>query len=214
MKKAVKKKVTLPIFSRAGEKVGDVEVTEALFAAEVKPHLLHTAAEAYLANQRQGTTWTKTRSEVSGSTAKLFRQKGTGRARAGSRRSPTRVGGGAAFGPQPRDYRRRLPKKVRRQALCGALSSRAAAGDIRILESLELEKISTKAVVALLEALGLEEDVLLITDTPSEVLRKSARNLRGLMLARAEELNAYEVMRHHHLLFTKEGLSRLQEVMG
>jgi len=209
----VEKKVALPLLSPTGEQVGEVEVSGVLFGAEVKPQLLHAAVEAHLAGQRQGNASTKTRSYVAGSTRKLYRQKGTGRARAGSRRSPTRVGGGIAFGPLPRDYRQRLPKKVRRQALLGALSSRAVAGEIKVLDTLKLDQISTKAVAGLLEALGMGAEVLLVTDNPDEILRKSARNLPNLTLARAEDLNAYEVLRYPHLLFTREGLARLQEVV-
>jgi large subunit ribosomal protein L4 len=213
-KEVAEKKISLEVLSQTGEQMGEVEVSSALFGAEVKPHLLYAAMEAYLANQRQGNASTKTRSEVAGSRIKLFRQKGTGKARAGSRRSPTRVHGGIAFGPSPRDYRQRVPKKVRRQALRGALSSRAAAGEISVLDSLSLEEISTRAVAGLLDALKVESEVLLVVDKADDALMKSARNLPQLTLARAEDLNALEVMRHGRLVFTREGLSRLQEVMA
>ncbi len=209
-----KQRPALPVFSPAGEKVGEVEVLAEVFAAPVKPKALHAAAVGYLANRRQGNASTKTRGEMAGSTRKLFRQKGTGRARMGSRRSPVRVGGGAVFGPLPRDYRQRLPERMRRQALLGALSSRAAAGEIRVLESLSLPEISTKAVAVLLKSLGAEERVLLVADEPDEILRKSTRNIAGLTLARAADLNAYELLRHRHVLFTKAGLSRLQEALS
>lgn len=205
-------KVALPVFSTSGEKVGEVEVNGEIFAAEVKPHLLHAAAEAYLANQRQGTAATKTRGEVAGSTRKLFRQKGTGRARVGSRRSPTRAGGGVAFGPLPRDYSHKLPRKMRRQALYGALSSRTAAGEIRVLDSLSLSEISTKTVAQAMTALKAARGVLLVIGQPDDVLLKSTRNLAEVTLARAEDLNAYGVMRCRELLFTRDGLARLQEM--
>jgi len=205
--------VALPVFSPGGEHLGETPARREVFAAKVNPHLLHAAVVAHLAGQRQGTASTKTRGKVAGSTRKLFRQKGTGRARMGSRRSPIRVGGGTIFGPLPREYHQRLPRKVRRQALCGALSSRAAAGEIGVLDSLALEKISTKTVAHLLKALGREDGVLLITDEPDEALCKSARNLPMVKLARATDLNVYEVLRHRYLLFTREGLSRLQEAL-
>lgn len=221
MSEVKENKIALPVFSAQGVQVGEIEVSPALFAAAPRPQVLQAAAEAYLANQRQGNAATKTRGEVAGSTRKLYRQKGTGRARAGSRRSPTRVGGGVAFGPLPRDYRQRLPQKVRRLALFGALSDRAAAGEIKVLDALALEKISTKTIAALLEALGLtaalkrdQPVALLVTDTPDEVLRRSARNIPGLALGRAADLNAYAVLQFRHLLFTREGLARLQEVFG
>jgi large subunit ribosomal protein L4 len=208
-----KKKITLPVFSGAGDQVGELEVSGALFGVEVKPQVLDAAVLAYLANQRQGTADTKERGEVAGSARKLYRQKGTGRARAGSRRSPTRVGGGVIFGPTPRDYRQRLPKKVRRQALNQALSSLAGAGEIKVLDALALEGISTKSVAEMIRALGLEnEKVLLITGKADEILSKSARNIEKLAMVRAEDLNAYVALRFRHLLFTREGLDRLQEV--
>jgi len=208
------KKLMLPVYAMNGDQVGEVEVSGEFFAATVAPKLMHDAVLAYLANQRQGNAATKERGEVAGSTRKLFRQKGTGRARAGSRRSPTRVGGGVAFGPHPRDYRQRLPKKVRRQALCGALTSRATSGEIRVLDSLTLDRISTKTVAEMLKALGLTDDTLLVTGKPDDTLMKSARNIEKLQLARAEDLNTYEVLFHHTLLFTREGLSRIQEVLA
>jgi len=203
----------LPVFSGAGDQVGELEVSGALFGVEVKPQVLDAAVVAYLANQRQGTADTKERGEVAGSARKLFRQKGTGRARAGSRRSPTRVGGGIIFGPTPRDYRQRLPKKLRRQALNQALSSLAGAGEIKVLDALALEGISTRSVAEMIRALGLEnEKVLLITGKADEILSKSARNIEKLAMVRAEDLNAYVALRFRHLLFTREGLDRLQEV--
>jgi large subunit ribosomal protein L4 len=215
------KKLVLPLFSPQGEQVGEIAAQEAIFGVEVKPHLLHVAVEAYLANQRQGNASTKTRGEVHGSARKLFRQKGTGRARMGTARSPMRVGGGIAMGPRPHDFRQRLSQKARHQALLSALSSRVAAGEIKVLDTLPLEEISTKAMAELLKALGLtaalESDkavVLLITDEGNEILQKSARNIPGLNLSRAVDLNTYEVLRHRLLLFTKEGLNRVQEALA
>jgi len=212
------KKIVLPIFSPQGKQVGEIAAKEEIFGLEVKPHLLQVAVETYLANQRQGNASTKTRGEVHGSAKKLFRQKGTGRARMGTARSPVRVGGGIALGPRPHDFRQRLPKKARQQALFCALSSRAAAGEVKVLDAFTLEEISTKAVAEMLKALGLtaalESDkavALLITDEGNEILQKSARNVPGLTLTRAADLNPYEVLRHGLLLFTKEGLNRVQE---
>jgi len=207
-------KVTLPVVSVSGEQVGDIEVSAKLFGAEVKEHLVHEVVLAYLANQRQGTAATKTRGEVAGSTRKLYRQKGTGRARAGSRKSPTRKGGGVIFGPEPRSYRQNLPKQVRRQALCSALTVKTTEGEIHVLDALELNEISTKAVADIVKALEMEDGVMLITDTPDEILGKSTRNLASLKLIRAQDLNTYEVLNSKHILFTKEGLDKIQEVLA
>jgi large subunit ribosomal protein L4 len=210
--------MVFPLLAANGEKVGEIAVNEAVFGVEVKSQLIQAAVESYLANQRQGTASTKTRGEVAGSSKKMFRQKGTGRARMGTIRSPMRVGGGIALGPRPRDYRQSLPKKMRRQALLCALSSKAAAGDIKVLDTPGLSEISTKAMAELLRALdlgaALESDravTLLIADEPDEILWKSTRNLPGLKLTRAADLNPYEVLRYQCLLFTKDGISRVQE---
>jgi large subunit ribosomal protein L4 len=208
------KKVTLPVFASDGSEVGEVEVSSALFAADVPKQVIHDAVEAYLANQRQGNADTKERGEVAGSTKKLYKQKGTGRARVGSRRSPTRVHGGTVFGPHPHSFRIRLPKKIRRQALCGALTTRATAGEIKVLDVLQLEAISTKVVAGVLNNLGLDETTLLIIDQPNEILTKSARNIERLEMVRAADLNTYQTLLYRKLLFTREGLNRIQEVLA
>lgn len=208
------KKVTLPVFAADGSQVGDVEVSPALFAAEVPKQVILDTVQAYLANQRQGNADTKERGEVAGSTKKLFRQKGTGRARVGSRRSPTRVHGGTVFGPHPHSFRIRLPKKVRRQALVGALTARATAGEIKVLDALQLDAISTKRVAGVLDALGLGQATLLIVDQADEILTKSARNIERLQMVRATDLNTYQALYNRAILFTREGLTRIQEVLA
>jgi large subunit ribosomal protein L4 len=215
------KKIVLPLFSPKGEQVGEIAANDAVFGVEVKAHLLQVAVEAYLVNQRQGNANTKTRGEVQGSARKLFRQKGTGRARMGTARSPMRVGGGIAMGPRTHEFRQHLPKKARQQALLCALSSRAAAGEIKVVDALALNEISTRVIAEMLQALGLGKALksdkavaLLITDENNEILQKSARNLPGLKLTRAADLNTYEVLRHGLLLFTKEGLNRVQEALA
>jgi large subunit ribosomal protein L4 len=208
------KKIMLPVFSMAGVQVGEVEASAVLFGAEVSESVLREATLAYLNNQREGNAHSKERGEVAGSTKKLFRQKGTGRARVGSSRSPTRVHGGTVFGPRHHDFRVRLPKKVRRAALCSALSARTGAGEVRVLDAFRLEGVSTKTVAEMLKALGLTQRTLMVCDQADDTLLLSTRNIEKLQLARAQDLNAYEVLLAPSLLFTREGLTRIQEAFA
>src|SRR5512137_1774505 len=167
---------TLDVLNQSGEKVGQIELADAVFAAPVREHLLWEVVKAQLATRRRGTASTKTRTEVRGSTRKLYRQKGTGRARHGSIRASTFVGGGAAHGPKPRPYAYRPPKKVRRAALRSALSLRAGEQKIVVLQDLNLGEIKTKKVAQLLERFGVQRG-LLVDDKANLALIKSTRNL-------------------------------------
>lgn len=200
-------------YSTEGRETGSVPLPAALFGAEVNQHVLYEAIKSYLANQRQGTHKTKNRHEVSGQKSKMYRQKGTGRARAGSATSGTRVGGGRIFGPRPRDYRTHLPIRVRRLALASALTDRAAS--VHVVEDIALAAPSTKSIAKLLGGIGLTgKRVLMVSARDDGNLFLSCRNLPGLELQRAQELNAYTVMRADALVIEKTALAKIEEVFA
>lgn len=205
------------LYDGKGKSAGTVELPEAIFGREPNEHLLWEAVRNYLANQRSGTAHTKDRSEITGSTIKLFRQKGTGRARAGSAKSPTRHGGGTAFGPKTRDHSYAMPRKARRAALCVALSDRAAGGDVLVVKDFTLATPKTKDFKALISAMGLSEGrekILLVLDDYHLELCKSARNLRNLDFIVGRELNAYQVLWADKLVVTAPALEQIKEVFG
>jgi large subunit ribosomal protein L4 len=200
------------LYSAAGESRGELDLPEAVFGGPVKEHVMHQAVVAYLANQRRGTASSLGRSGVSYSTSKLYRQKGTGRSRAGSARSGTRRGGGAIFGPQPRSYRMSLPRKVRRVATRSALADKGEAGAVRVLEGLEFDRPKTRRFVELLRSLELENRrVLLVLDGPDEIVEKSARNIPGVDVISWRELNAYRILRAEALVITRPALEKMAE---
>jgi large subunit ribosomal protein L4 len=206
---------TAKLYDGAGTEQGTIDLPDALFAQPVHRQALYEAVRNYLANQRQGTHDTQTRAEVAYSTAKLYRQKGTGRARAGSAASPTRVGGGVAFGPHPRDYSYVLPRKIKRVALRSALSDRAEAERVNVIEDLEMEKPQTARVAALLKAMDLPgRHTLLVLPAGGNVVYKSARNIKGVRVLRADELNAYTILWADNLVFTRKALSGTEEAFG
>ncbi len=206
---------TANLFSRSGEAKGTVELPAALFDQPVHKQALWEAVRCYRANQRLGTHDTKTRGEVCYSGAKLYRQKGTGRARAGDRKSPVRVGGGTIFGPHPRDYGYRLPRKVKRLALTSALSDRAAAARVQVVEDFELEKPRTAEMAKLLAAMPLEgRHTLFVLPRGADTLWKSLRNVRGVKVLRSHELNAYTILWADNLVFTRSALGGTEEVFG
>jgi large subunit ribosomal protein L4 len=202
-------------FNENGEGHSEVRLPDALFGAPVHEQALYETVKVYLANQRQGTHKTKERAEVAYSTVKLYRQKGTGRARAGSAKSPVRVGGGTVFGPRPRDYSGRLNRKVRHLALLSALTARAAGGAVYVLESPQLSVPKTKQAVHVLGNMGLSgKRVLVVTQDDDQVVYRSFRNIDGVDLVRASQLNAYCVLRSEALVFTEPALRRAQEVFA
>ncbi len=168
----------------------------------------YEAVVANLAGRRAGTASTRTRAEVHGTTRKFYRQKGTGRARQGSRTAPHWKGGGSVFGPRPRSYRMRLPRKVRRLALRSAFSESVQSGKVKVVEDIALDRPRSKDLVGILDALRVGREVLIVAEEIGENLEKSARNVRGVELLRVEGLNAYLVMRHPHILFTRKGLEK------
>jgi large subunit ribosomal protein L4 len=205
---------TVAVVNMQNEKVDSLELPEAIFGAPVKPHLLHEVVRMQLGSRRQGTADTKGRSEVSGGGKKPWRQKGTGRARSGTSRSPLWRHGGTVFGPQPREYGFRVNKAVRRQALRAALTTKARAGAVRLVESLSLEKPSTKAMRDFLKAVGAHGRSLVILPVRDEVVEKSARNLPQVRVLPVQGLNVYDVLRAETVVLTPEGVQSLQEVLA
>jgi large subunit ribosomal protein L4 len=202
-------------FNANGEGHSEVRLPESLFAAPLHEQALYETVKVYLANQRQGTVKTKQRAEVAFSTVKLYRQKGTGRARAGSAKSPVRVGGGTVFGPQPREYITRLNRKVRQLALRSALSDRAQQSAVYVVESPALDAPRTRQAAAMLAHMGLSgKTVLVVTRDDDPVLYRSFRNIAGVDVIPAYQLNAYRVLRSEALLFTEPALKRALEVFG
>ena len=206
---------TLPILTKGGEKSGEVSLPDGLFGITPNEHVMHEAVRTYLANQRSGTAATKGRSDVRGGGRKPWRQKGTGRARIGSTRVSHWVGGGLAFGPQPRDFSMKLPKKIRRLALTSALSSKAAAAEIKILENFELAGVSTKEMASLLSAIGAGEGkVLLVIREGNKELFLSARNIPHLRVTLARELTTYHLLWAGTVVMTQNALETVEEVFG
>ena len=206
---------TAKLFSETGQEKGTVELPASLFEQPVRKQALYEAVRNFMANKRQGTHDTQTRAEVAYSTAKLFRQKGTGRARAGSAGSPTRVGGGVAFGPHPRDYSYRLPQKIKRVALKSALSDRANNERISVVEDFVMDAPKTSRMAGLLEGLALEgRHTLVVLDREDDVSYKSTRNLHGVRVLRSHELNTYTILWADNLVFTQKALSGAEEVFG
>jgi len=198
------------VVNMKNEKAGSVELAPAVFEAEVKEHLFHAEVRRQLALRRQGTHSTKNRALVSGGGAKPYRQKGTGRARQGSTRAPQFAGGGVVFGPVPRTYGHKLPKKVRSAALRSALSLRQSEGAITVVDALDVAEYRTKDVVSMLGALGLAgRKVLMVTAEPHARFEASARNIPGVSVIRAEGLNVYDVLRHGALVIAKDALGAL-----
>lgn len=198
------------LFDSQGKAVREVELAPAIFGAEPNTHVMHLHLVRQLANWRAGTASTLTRSEVRGGGKKPWKQKGTGRARAGSTRSPLWKGGGVIFGPKPRSYRKDMPRKERRLALRSALAAKAA--DLVVIQGWDLAEPKTKAVVKLLGQMGLPGKTLFVVDRPHEVLARSVRNLPDARLILAENLNVKDLLYYEKVLVTEAALTRIQEV--
>ena len=197
------------VVNLSGKKVGQVELADSVFAAKVNPHLLHEAARWYLASQRAGTHATKVRSEVQGSGKKLWRQKGTGRARMGSIRSPIWRKGGTVHGPHPRDYSYRLPRKVLLGALRSALSAKFAEQKLTVVDAWSLETHKTKALRATLDKLNGDRTILLVDHGANRNLELASRNLDGVKLVAPSVLQPYDLLRHDRLIFSKDAVARV-----
>jgi large subunit ribosomal protein L4 len=203
--------LTLPVYNRQGDSVGTVEVDPAEFGGAINRQLLHDVVVMYLANQRAGTHSTKRRGEVAGSTKKLFRQKGTGNARAGTRRTNKRRGGGTAKGPKPRDYEYHLPKKAVRAATRMAILSKFQDNETLVLDDLALSEVKTKQMAALLKALKLADTTCLLGLADyDKTIYLSARNIPGVKVMPAKEFNAYTVLRQKRLVLTRAALDALR----
>jgi len=200
------------VLNLAGEKVGEIKLSDAVFGAEVNEAVLHQVVKTYLANQRQGTQSALTRAEVSGGGAKPWRQKGTGRARQGSIRAPQWIHGGVVFAPKPRDYRISLNKKVKKVAMVSALSAKAAAGEIVVVDNFDLDEIKTKTVATALKAIGAADKALVVTNGVNKNLVVSIRNMEKAAASNTDVLNVYEVLNCKTLVMTKDAVGKLAEV--
>jgi len=200
------------LYDMSGNPAGEVELSEAVFGIEPNENAVHAAVKNYLANQRQGTQSALTKGEVAYSTIKPWRQKGTGRARAGYKGSPVWYHGGVAFAPKPRDYRYSLNKKVKRLALKSALSAKAADGEIVVIRDMKMDEIKTKTFAELLRKVGADGKTLVVTAGPDTNVVKSARNIAGVETAMASVLNPYAVLNNTRLVIAEDALPKIEEV--
>jgi large subunit ribosomal protein L4 len=206
---------TVDVVTTGNRKAGKVDLDPTVFEAPVRPHLFHAEVRRQLAKRRSGTHSTKNRAAVSGGGIKPWKQKGTGRARQGTIRAPQWAGGGVVFGPVPRSYQHALPKKMRRAALCGALSHQLREGNIRVVDELSLSEYKTKQVAKLLHDLSLADaPVLIVTAAEDAFLERSSRNLPNVNVLRVAGLNVYDVLRHRRLLLTKAAVAAIGERLG
>lgn len=201
----------LGLFNKEGNQVGDIQLNDDVFAVEVNKYAMHQVVVALLANKRQGTQSAKTRSEVRGGGIKPWRQKGTGRARQGSIRAPQWIKGGVVFAPKPRDYRMSVPKSMREVAMKSALTCKVVDGEMIVVENLDFEAIKTKQVVDMLKAFEAKK-TLIITAESNEVVYKSARNIEGVSVIPANNINVYDLLKFGKVIITKEAVSKIEEV--
>ena len=202
------------VYDMSGKVVGEIELNDAVFGIEPNTAVMHEAVKNYLANQRQGTQSTLTRAEVRGGGRKPWRQKGTGRARQGSTRAPQWIHGGIALGPKPRDYGYHMNKKSRQLAIKSALSAKAAAGNIMVIENLDLSEVKTKNFVKFLSDVGATGKSLVVTPAKDEVVVKSARNIPGVETTMANLMNVYDILKAKYLVLDKEALAVIEEVFA
>lgn len=200
------------VYNQEGRKTSKLDLADSVFGIEPNKYAMHLAVVSYLAAQRQGTQSTLTRSEVSGGGAKPWRQKGTGRARQGSTRSPQWTHGGIALGPKPRKYKVNVNKKVKRLAMKSALSSKVAESEMLIVNKIELEEIKTKAVAEMLAKLKTGKKVLLVLPENNETIYKSARNIKGVKVATVSTLCVYDILNCNNLVVLKEAAKKIEEV--
>ncbi|MDV2989809.1 MAG: 50S ribosomal protein L4 [Dehalogenimonas sp.] len=204
----------IPVYNTSGQVVKNITISEALFGVPMNDAVVHQAMVAQAANGRQGTSSTKTRSEVAGSTRKIFRQKGTGEARAGSRNSGLRPGGGVIFGPKPRDYSKGLPKKMRQLAIRCLLSDKVSNGGLKVVESFSFEAPRTRDMVAVLKALEIGSSTIIATAGVDSAVVMSARNLPKVKTTPANQLNVVDLLKYDQLLLTEQALEVIQQVWG
>ena len=200
------------VFDMNGQPVSDLELNDAVFGIEPNTVVMHAAVVNYLANQRQGTQSTLTRTEVSGGGKKPWRQKGTGHARQGSTRAPQWTHGGISLGPKPRSYSYSLNKKVKRLALLSALSTKVADGDIVVLDAIKTEEFKTKTIVNMLKALNVNEKALIVLDTVDKKVIKSAANIPGVKTTQVNTLNVYDILNYSKFIVVKDAVAKIEEV--
>ena len=205
---------TAKLFNMAGDQVGEVALSEAVFGVEPNESVLHDSVKNHLANCRQGTQSALTKGEVSYSTAKPWRQKGTGRARAGYKGSPVWTHGGVAFAPKPRDYSYTLNKKVKRLALKSVLSAKAQEENIVVIDEIKLDAIKTKPMASFLKAVGADTKALVVTAENNEVVVKSAANIPGVVVTFANLINVYDILNAKKLVVDKAALAKIEEVFA
>ena len=203
---------TISVFDMTGKQVSETELNDSVFGITPNEGVMHAAVVNYLANQRQGTQSTLTRTEVSGGGRKPWRQKGTGHARQGSTRAPQWVHGGIALGPKPRDYRYELNKKVKRLAMKSALSTKVIDNNMIVLDALTLEGFKTKTVVDMLKALGVEGKALIVTAEADTKVIKSAANIPGVKTAAVNTLNVYDILNYDKFIVVKNAVGKIEEV--
>lgn len=201
---------TVEVKNVKNEKVGEVELNDLIFNREVKKYVLHDVVRSQRAAKRAGTASTKTRADVRGSSAKPWRQKGTGRARAGTRKSPIWRGGGVAFGPKPRDFSFKLNRKVKQQAVSMALSARFQEGNLVVIDNFSMEAIKTRDFVNVMQVLELN-NALIVVDSDNETLSKSSRNVPGYKVMKSEGLNVYDILLHEKLVLLQPAIENLEE---
>lgn len=204
----------VPVYNLTGEEVNQIEISDEVFAVPFNEAVVHQAMVSQQANARQGTSSTKTRSEVSGSSRKLYRQKGTGSARSGDIRSPVRRGGGIIFGPTPRSYHQATPKKMRQLALRCVLSAKVRDGELKVLEQLNFDEPKTKEMVKVLAALGIDSSALIVTSDSEDSVIKSARNLRETKTIPANLLNVVDILSCKVLLMTVAAVNKVENIWG
>lgn len=202
------------VYNIAGEQTGELELNDQVFGVEVLDAVLHQAVVMQLANQRQGNASTKTRGLVRGGGRKPWKQKGTGRARSGSTRSPIWVGGGTVFGPQPRSYSFSMPRKARRLAIKGALTAKVQAGELTVLDAIQFPEVKTKNVVSMLANLKSTNKALIITAEADETVEKSSRNIPGVKTITSNSLNVYDLLYHDKILIAKDAVAKIEEVLA
>ncbi len=205
---------TATLYKSDGSEEGQIELEASVFGIEPNKHAIYEAEKLYLANQRQGTVRTQTRSDVSYTGKKIFRQKGLGRARMGSYRSPSRVGGGRAFGPKPRDYRYTIPKKIRRLAVKSVLSSKAQSNAVMVIDDIKLDIPKTRQMVSLLDAMSVDSrKCLILMDRSDMTVYKSCRNIPKVNVDLASSAHIHELLHNDVLIFTREGLKQVEEAL-
>ena len=201
----------IAVYTMDGTENGQIELSDKIFGVEVNVPVMHEAVVAYLANRRQGTQSALTRAEVSGGGKKPYRQKGTGRARQGSIRSPQWVGGGVVFAPKPRDYSKKMNKKARRLAIRSALTTRVQENKLLVLENLDLPEIKTKQMQKVLDQFDLSKALIVLMSSDTNAIL-SARNIEGIKTLPAEQVNVYDILKYENLVATKDAIAKIEEV--